>query len=578
MNLQAIDQLYNNCFWRFQNWQKIQNGTVVQTFNTRNITITPTANTTYKANFTSENSFNFVKTGPLKGLYHGESRVFTMYPQYGNPPANYSWQVKFRYIVNGQEEWSNVFPEGCSINFYTNGGNSATLTNIHFSTYCSGWWADSVMRVYGFAYSSNCGSPGQQFFEEITLKNRQRPGSPPPPPPPGGCPYVYTWNGSDWIEDNNILPQSQDPVLLGQDVTDYYQLYTKPAEEDGKYYLAISEYEEDKSYLDQIKLLVIDHPLETFITIDDSGSVIQFAKPAFFADATLDSSDIYKLLYSLDSLKTEVSPSDTLSLSFEDVNAGTEQWLLLVGQVQAVAKAKVSGRIVSDTDNGKENSYSFTSFRLRRNPTYQWIVAPTSNTSSLQVDIVWQEEAEVDYAELSNRLELPFTLCEAELLFAVHSTNGDITTELVADDELVSELNQDEWIELVFSIPEKTVDMQRSFIFVTKGRYERLSQKLNKPSSQEEEVILPSETKLYSNYPNPFNPSTMISYSLRDEGMVSIKVYDILGSEVATLVNETKAAGTYEVEFNASQLPSGVYIYRMQAGSYMASKKMLLVK
>lgn len=98
---------------------------------------------------------------------------------------------------------------------------------------------------------------------------------------------------------------------------------------------------------------------------------------------------------------------------------------------------------------------------------------------------------------------------------------------------------------------------------------------LKKNVSSEEN---PASYELSNAYPNPFNPSTMISYSLRDEGRVSIKVYDILGSEVATLVNETKPAGTYEVEFNASQLPSGVYIYRMQAGSYTASKKMLLVK
>ena len=130
-----------------------------------------------------------------------------------------------------------------------------------------------------------------------------------------------------------------------------------------------------------------------------------------------------------DSLKTEVAPSDTLNLSFQDVPVGEEQWLLLVGQVKAVAKAKVSGKIIAETNDSKENSYSFSSFRLRRNPTYQWVVAPASNSSTLQIDIVWQEEAEVDYAELSNRLELPFTLCEAELLLAIHSNNGDIRVQ-----------------------------------------------------------------------------------------------------------------------------------------------------
>lgn len=113
---------------------------------------------------------------------------------------------------------------------------------------------------------------------------------------PHGCPFVYTWNGETWVEDNNILPQSQDSSILGQDVTDFYQLYTKPIIDEGKYFLAIGEFEEEISYLDQLKLLVVDHPQETFITVDDNGEIIQFAKPAYFANAQLDSIDVYKNL------------------------------------------------------------------------------------------------------------------------------------------------------------------------------------------------------------------------------------------------------------------------------------------
>lgn len=88
----------------------------------------------------------------------------------------------------------------------------------------------------------------------------------------------------------------------------------------------------------------------------------------------------------------------------------------------------------------------------------------------------------------------------------------------------------------------------------------------------------PTEYLLDQNYPNPFNPSTKISYSLKEEGLVTLKVYDILGKEIATLVNENKPAGIYEAEFNASQLPSGMYIYKIQAGQFLDVKKMLLMK
>lgn len=87
---------------------------------------------------------------------------------------------------------------------------------------------------------------------------------------------------------------------------------------------------------------------------------------------------------------------------------------------------------------------------------------------------------------------------------------------------------------------------------------------------------------LTQNYPNPFNPSTKINYSLKEAGLVSLKVFDILGREVAMLVNDIKEAGYHSVEFNASSasggLPSGVYIYTLQANGYTDSKKMLLVK
>ncbi|MBS4036382.1 MAG: T9SS type A sorting domain-containing protein [Ignavibacterium sp.] len=87
-----------------------------------------------------------------------------------------------------------------------------------------------------------------------------------------------------------------------------------------------------------------------------------------------------------------------------------------------------------------------------------------------------------------------------------------------------------------------------------------------------------TDYKLIQNYPNPFNPSTKISYSIKEDGFVTLKVYDILGVEIATLVNEQKTAGSYEADFNASHLPSGMYIYKLHASSFTDVKKMLLTK
>ncbi|MGE5431586.1 MAG: two-component regulator propeller domain-containing protein [Syntrophomonadaceae bacterium] len=83
---------------------------------------------------------------------------------------------------------------------------------------------------------------------------------------------------------------------------------------------------------------------------------------------------------------------------------------------------------------------------------------------------------------------------------------------------------------------------------------------------------------LSQNYPNPFNPSTRINYSIPRQGFVSLKIYNLLGREIASLVNEVKQAGSYSQEFSASSLPSGIYIYTIQAGEFRESRKLTLLK
>jgi len=89
---------------------------------------------------------------------------------------------------------------------------------------------------------------------------------------------------------------------------------------------------------------------------------------------------------------------------------------------------------------------------------------------------------------------------------------------------------------------------------------------------------LPEDFSLEQNYPNPFNPNTTISFSIPSKEFVTLKIYNLLGSEVATLANEERAAGTYEVNFSADKLPSGIYMYTLSAGNYVQTNKMILLK
>jgi hypothetical protein len=90
--------------------------------------------------------------------------------------------------------------------------------------------------------------------------------------------------------------------------------------------------------------------------------------------------------------------------------------------------------------------------------------------------------------------------------------------------------------------------------------------------------IFPNEFRLEQNYPNPFNPSTFIDYQLPKSDFVTLKVFDVVGHEVETLVNERQSAGNHSVQFNASKLTSGVYFYKIEAGTYRDTRKFLLVK
>ncbi|MDP2039232.1 MAG: T9SS type A sorting domain-containing protein, partial [Ignavibacteria bacterium] len=97
-------------------------------------------------------------------------------------------------------------------------------------------------------------------------------------------------------------------------------------------------------------------------------------------------------------------------------------------------------------------------------------------------------------------------------------------------------------------------------------------------SVEKNEEKIPAEFELLQNYPNPFNPETTIGYQLPKAEHVTLKVYDVLGREVVTLVNEFKQAGNYVATLHATSLPSGVYLCRLSVGKFVQTKKMVLLK
>jgi Secretion system C-terminal sorting domain len=131
---------------------------------------------------------------------------------------------------------------------------------------------------------------------------------------------------------------------------------------------------------------------------------------------------------------------------------------------------------------------------------------------------------------------------------------------------------------LVAQIPDTAVDHTPYMMMNNSSTFPAGTAVRNLVSAVNDLNNSPHDFTLFQNYPNPFNPTTTIKYSIPKEGKVTLKVYDAIGNEVATLVNGNKPAGVYNVAFNAANLSSGVYFYRLTAGSYSSIKKLVLLK
>ena len=124
--------------------------------------------------------------------------------------------------------------------------------------------------------------------------------------------------------------------------------------------------------------------------------------------------------------------------------------------------------------------------------------------------------------------------------------------------------------------PTSSVSLNYSTEFSTSASFTLTPESVT--AVKENTPVVIGSFKLNQNYPNPFNPSTVISFTIPNQSKVTLKVYNILGSEVETLVNESKPAGSYNVTFNAGKLSSGVYFYQLIAGNFVSTKKLLLLK
>lgn len=396
---------------------------------------------------------------------------------------------------------------------------------------------------------------------------------------PNGCPTLAFEQNGNLVDENTLLVTSMSNP--NKDVTDYYLINAPLAPVNNKINLTVHEPKTEHTWFDNISLLETRANPDEKIVVNDEGQVINY-KGVVPARILLNGeTDITQNLLEMDSLVVNLTAGDKLTISRGPVEG--EGDVVLGGEQPPVAKDRpsmlmnvITEKKVEGSEEVKTESIPITNFFLRPNKSI--LSKRLRNLPSGTIEITVNKNLTLDYFVFVSDLRTARTR-ELPLASAVHNVNGDIKSRLMGIDQNYAEMFSTQRIDLSFSTTTNTGN--RAYILKTVGRYETDTTYIgnkNNLSKLNDHPIIPTENKLYDNYPNPFNPNTIIKYSLKDDGKVSLKIFNTLGEEVRTLVNEIKPAGNYEVEFNVSDLSSGVYIYQLKSGDFVSSKKMLLIK
>ena len=400
---------------------------------------------------------------------------------------------------------------------------------------------------------------------------------------PNGCPTLAFDNRGTLISENPLLITSMSNP--GKDVTDYYLINTPLTPVNNKLNLTIHEPQTEHTWFDNVSLLETRANPDEKIVVNDEGQVINYKGVLPTRILLNGETDITQNLLEMDSLSVNLRAGDVLTISRTTQSIQSDGDVVLGGEEPPIYQKRIPAMLMNvitekQSDVNEEvvttEKVPITNFFFRPNKSI--ISKRLRNLPTGTIEITINKKLKLDYFVFVSDLRTARTR-ELPLVSAVHNVNGDIKSKLTTIDQNYAEMFPTERIDLSFSTT--TNSGNRAYILKTVGRYETdttFVAKQNNLAKLNEQPIIPTENKLYDNYPNPFNPSTIIKYSLKDDGKVTLKIYNSLGEEVRTLVNEIKPAGNYEVEFNASNLPSGVYIYSIQSGEFVSSKKMILLK
>ncbi len=406
---------------------------------------------------------------------------------------------------------------------------------------------------------------------------------------PTSCPVLFTYDGTNFVKDNPLLTACEKSGYADI-VTDYYHVAQPVVPDNGSVTFQLQEMEDEITYLYDLELLVVDHQADSKIACSPSGEITSYTttiSPIAAVDHL--GRDQLASIANNDGIKFQTTEAGWLDITFE---TGTDQ--PLAGGIVLDAPPK---RVCLDPNFDKANPRAdLPEANIDVQVSYKTDDGNWKELSSIPPRSAIGQDALMAPIE-SNRVTLRVSWDEAYstdiiTYFIVNDEIPEVSTHRIFSGDVTLDKKVSQWTEFKENTPlvlkkgdifefsfnigdEPQDDMTREYIIRAIGRYQ--------PDYSVFEHIRPTLPQLHGNYPNPFNPTTTISYDLANEGDVRLEVFNVLGQQVRELVDEFQSVGSYNVTWdskdnNNQPVSSGIYFYRLTTGEFSESKKMLLLK
>jgi hypothetical protein len=410
----------------------------------------------------------------------------------------------------------------------------------------------------------------------------------------GGCPALYVWNGDGYELDNTILAACAGERVTA-DVTDYYLISKTVALDSDELRFQIREDGQEVSTFRDFQLIVVDHPTNNPIQVTKDGEIISIGQP-FSVSWAKDhkGNDITGLITAEDEVSFVSNESGWFDVSFGKL--GKDQiapFATSIGPIipkdnkddneelrSAGARPDALDKKLKVSIQNSDGTWQLISEEDARSQPGQQATVIDPNLIDPDHELIlryeWERHYEIDVLDFRKAEPFAGDVMELKVANAAHSKEGSILHKLsagIAHDPLI--LSHGEVIDLVFdgrSLQPLGKGETRAYVFVSKGKYGKAGADVPR-----------GDFALDANVPNPFNPTTNIRYNLPVATHVELKIYDVRGVLVRTLVSEYQAAGEREVTWNAlsdsgQRLASGVYFYQLRTPEFSQTRKMVLLK